>query len=61
MILLAQDFFSREYVVSTYRVNNLKTTLGLGWGKFVGENSFENPLTSISDGFAIRYQQFQTF
>ena len=33
-------FFSREYVVSTYRVNNLKTTLGLGWGKFVGQNQY---------------------
>ena len=47
-------FFSREYVVSTFKYNNLKSTIGLGWGKFVGQNSFSNPLSSISEDFNVR-------
>ncbi len=40
--------FSKEYIVSTLGFNNTKFSLGLGWGKFTGENSFENPLSRFS-------------
>jgi len=29
-------FFTREYVVATQELNNIKVTLGLGWGGFTG-------------------------
>ena len=40
--------FTKEYVVTTTQINNLKFSLGLGWGKFVGESSFKNPLGKFS-------------
>lgn len=47
-------YFTREYLVSTYELDNLKLNLGIGWGKFTGENKIKNPLSYISDGFSIR-------
>ena len=32
----------------------MKVTAGLGWGKFAGENSFENPLSFLSDKVNLR-------
>ena len=32
----------------------MKVTAGLGWGKFAGENSFDNPLSFLSDKFNVR-------
>jgi len=32
----------------------MKVTAGLGWGKFVGENSFDNPLSFLSNKFNFR-------
>ena len=49
-------FFSKEYVVATKDYNNLKFTLGLGWGKFATNNNFKNPLYLISDKFLYRPQ-----
>ena len=46
--------FAREYIVSTYHLKNTKISLGLGWGKFVGKNSFENPLSFLSDKLIYR-------
>lgn len=42
-------YFAREYIVSTYKYKNTKFSLGLGWGKFAGENSFKNPLSFLSN------------
>jgi hypothetical protein len=47
-------FFTREYLVSTSHFNNTKFSLGIGWGKFVGEKSFKNPFSIISDRFLDR-------
>ena len=47
-------YFSREYLVSTYSINKFKASIGIGWGKFVGESSFDNPLTFISEGASFR-------
>ncbi len=46
--------FTREYIVSTYDFNNLKLTSGLGWGKFVGDSSINNPFSIFSDRFKAR-------
>ena len=47
-------FFTREYVVATQELRDIKVSLGMGWGKFVGENNFDNPLSFLSDRLDIR-------
>ena len=47
-------FFTREYIVVTNQFDNTKLTVGMGWGKFIGKNSFENPLSQLSSSFLIR-------
>ncbi len=47
-------YFTREYIVSSYDYENTRFNLGIGWGKFTGENSFKNPLSSIFEGFSSR-------
>ncbi len=44
-------YFSKEYLVSTLHYQNLKVSMGIGWGQFVGDQSFKNPLSKISDSF----------
>ena len=47
--------FTKEYLVSTYNFDNVKVNLGLGWGKFVGNNNVINdPLSFISTKFNFR-------
>jgi hypothetical protein len=46
--------FTREYIVATQELRDIKVTAGLGWGKFAGKNSFDNPLSFISDEFKTR-------
>ena len=46
--------FTREYVVATNINSNIKYSLGVGWGKFAGENSFRNPLSELSSSFLLR-------
>jgi len=47
-------FFTREYVVATSIQSNIKYSLGIGWGKYAGKNSFKNPLSEISSSFLSR-------
>ncbi|MDA9124210.1 YjbH domain-containing protein [Gammaproteobacteria bacterium] len=47
-------FFSREYIVVTQDLRDIKVTAGLGWGKFTGENSFDNPLSFLSNKLDLR-------
>jgi len=47
-------FFTREYIVATQELRDMKISLGMGWGKFVGSNNFDNPLSFLSDGLNIR-------
>ncbi len=42
-------YFTKEYIVASQNFKNFRYSLGMGWGKFSGENSFENPLNSISE------------
>jgi len=46
--------FTREYIVSSARYKNTKFSLGMGWGKFAGDNTISNPLGVIYDGFKVR-------
>ncbi len=47
-------YFTREYIVATNNFEHFKLSYGLGWGMFEGENSFNNPLTIISEKFETR-------
>ena len=47
-------YFTREYIVATQELRDIKISLGMGWGKFVGSNNFENPLSFLSDSLDIR-------
>ena len=47
-------FFTKEYIVATNQFNKTKLTIGMGWGKFTGENSFKNPLSELSSSFTTR-------
>ena len=52
--------FTREYIASTYDFKNIKFTTGLGWGKYVGESSINNPLEYLNKKFGTRSIQSQT-
>ncbi len=48
-------FYSSEYIVASYGINNLDFHFGLGWGALNGsKNRFNNPLGYISDNFKDR-------
>ena len=47
-------FFTREYIVATQELRDIKVSLGMGWGKFVGSNNFNNPLSFLSDAINTR-------
>jgi len=45
-------FYSSEYIVGSYGINNIDFHLGLSWGTLNGsKNSFKNPLGSIDSQF----------
>ncbi len=46
--------FTKEYIVATQSFDRFKATLGMGWGKFVGDSRFSNPLASVDDDFRKR-------
>ena len=53
-------FYSSEYIVGSYGINNLDLHFGLSWGTLNGSsNSFKNPLGYISDNFYDRPQGFE--
>jgi hypothetical protein len=47
-------FFTKEYIVATQDLRDIKVTAGLGWGKFTGENNFDNPFSFLSNKFTLR-------
>ena len=47
-------YLTREYIVATHELRNMKASLGMGWGKFVGKKSFENPLSFLSESLNTR-------
>mgnify|MGYP001259640371 FL=1 len=53
-------FYSSEYIVSSYGINNLDIHFGIGWGQLSGtENSIENPFKYINDSFKTRPVRFE--
>mgnify|MGYP001258427532 FL=1 len=52
--LAGTGYFSREYIMSTYSINSLKISAGLGWGKYASDSSYKNPLTYINEAFESR-------
>ena len=46
--------FSKEYIVATKEFSSLKLTSGVGWGKMVGDKSFNNPFNFLDNSFKNR-------
>ena len=53
--------FTREYFVATSSLNRFKYTLGIGWGGFVGDNQYKNPLSNFSNKFISRPSQSKNY
>lgn len=48
-------FYSGEYVVASKRLTpRLEGSIGIGWGRFAGRDTFSNPLGVFSDAFKNR-------
>lgn len=53
-------FYSSEYIVGSYGINNIDFHFGLGWGTLnASKHSIKNPLGSISDKFYERPTGFE--
>ena len=53
-------FYSSEYIIGSYGINNLDFHFGLTWGTLNGSNrSLKNPLGYISDNFYDRPESFE--
>jgi len=53
-------FYSSEYIVGSYGINNIDFHLGLSWGTLNGsKNSFKNPFGSIDSQFYVRPGAFE--
>ena len=46
--------YGSEYIVASKKINNIDLSLGLGWGRLAGKNSFSNPIEFILDSKKIR-------
>lgn len=48
-------FYSSEYIVSSYGINNLDMHFGIGWGQLSGTNNdIKNPFVHLNDSFKTR-------
>jgi len=47
-------YFTREYIVATQELRDMRVSVGVGWGKFAGTSSFDNPLSFLSDSLKSR-------
>jgi hypothetical protein len=53
-------FYSSEYIVGSYGINNTDFHFGIGWGMLNGSRkSFKNPLGYIYDGFNSRPKNYE--
>lgn len=57
--LAGTGFYSSEYIVGSYGINNLDIHLGLGWGTLNGTNDFKNPMSIIHSSFSERPSEFE--
>ena len=51
---IGTGWYSSEYVVATKSIGNFELTGGLGFGRLAGRDTFENPLSQISERFKAR-------
>lgn len=47
-------FYSSEYFVASYGIENIDLHAGIGWGTLNGVGNYKNPLTILSDKFKFR-------
>ena len=52
---------TKEYIVATKSFDSFKATLGMGWGKFIGKDGFENPLTFLSESLSSRNKNVSNY
>ena len=57
--LAGTGFYSSEFVVGSYELNELDFHLGLGWGTLNGKDDFKNPLSLLSERFENRPIEFE--
>ena len=56
--ILGTGTYSSEYIAATKQISNdLTATVGLGWGRLAGRNTFANPLSIFGDNFNTRPSQ----
>mgnify|MGYP003973477809 CR=1 FL=1 len=46
--------YAGEYLVASKRVKNIDYTLGIGWGRFDGNMTINNPFKHLNESYAIR-------
>ena len=52
--ILGTGVWNGEYLVASKRFGDLDVSAGVGWGRFAERAVIKNPLTQLSDGFAVR-------
>ena len=52
--ILGTGAWASEYVVGSKRFGRLDASLGIGWGRFAGHGSFDNPLSVFGDDWKFR-------
>ena len=53
-------WYSSEYIVSSYGINNLDMHFGIGWGQYSGtKKNIKNPLGYIKDSFKTRPLEYE--
>lgn len=51
-------YYSSEYIVSSYGIDNFDFHFGIGWGELNGaKKSYKNPLISFKESFRDRYRE----
>lgn len=60
MDIAGTGFYSSEYIVSSYGINNLDMHFGIGWGNLDGSHdAFKNPLGYLNNSFRNRPSGFR--
>ena len=57
--LAGTGFYSGEYIVGSYEVENFDFHAGFGWGNLNGTNDYKNPLTYLDERFKDRPNEFE--
>jgi hypothetical protein len=57
--LAGTGFYSSEFIVGSYELNEVDFHFGIGWGTLNGKNDFKNPLSLIDERFEKRPTKFE--